>query len=490
MPVSAPHPVINLLYDDLLLTVAPAPPGLESVLTYTEKQMVKEWTPGSWFPEQTMVSGDVPLFTQLSTSPNIFQTYAGLLDHVVRFCIENGYQFRLMDDREEFPAPKLHLMSGFRFKQRELLTSFLMKKRSGMLRAPTRYGKTTLIKNTLRAFPDVCTVVTVPGVELLEQLYKDIKEALPHREVKMLGGGSGVKFPSRDITVCSMDSLHRCEHGMVRLLLIDEPHACVSDERAPEIAKFSLARKFGYGATLVGRFDGRDMLTEGLIGPMLVERTYTEAVSEGAICPIVVYMLKMPFDPWPCYKRTMAYNKLLHRSDHAAAVNARIMNEVLPAGWQTLSFIANENQAKTFQEAMPDSEVAMAKLMTKQERKAIVKRLEQHELRRCICSGIFSTGVTFHELRAIVMCSGGGGNITAIQKPGRVAEVRPGKKFGYVFDYLFEPRYSAYGHDAEWNSVVRDCWNRYAAYKDFGYEIHIINDLSEAREDLMRKEAA
>ncbi len=488
------HPPVNLLFDNLLLTIAPAPPGVEEVLTYVEKELQDVWKPGMWFPESEVVAGKIPLFSQLSGTPNIIQTYTGLLDRVVKWLLQHGYRPKMMDNRPEFPKPKLHLMHGFRFKQRELLTDFLMRGRSGMLRAPTRYGKTTLIINTLRAFPGVKTVVTVPGAELLTQLYDDIKKALPHREVKQIGGGSGTKWPSEDITVCSMDSLHRIDAGSVQLLLVDEPHACASDDRAEEFAKFDNARKYGYGATLIGRFDGRDLLTEALIGPMLVERSYADAVAEGAICPIVVYMLKVPFEDWSVAKRDTAYRHLLHRSPAAASLNAQILKDVLPAGWQALAFIANEHQANLYQEACPSAEIAMAKLMTKKERKAIVKRLENHELRRCICSGIFSTGVTFHELRAITMCSGGGGSITAIQKPGRVAEIRPGKKFGYVFDFIFEPTFNdpraKYRDDAEWQCVTRDCWNRYAAYKDFGYEVHIVDSLEAARNDLLMKEAA
>ena len=122
---------------------------------------------------------------------------------------------------------------------------------------------------------------------------KQLKEMLPNREVKGIFTGSRNSVPSNDITVCSFDSLQKINPEDVHLLLIDEPHASVSESRAPLLARFNNARIYGFGATLEGRYDGADKLIKGLIGPIHAARTFQEAVEEGAVCPIKVFFVKV-----------------------------------------------------------------------------------------------------------------------------------------------------------------------------------------------------
>jgi superfamily II DNA or RNA helicase len=372
-------------------------------------------------------------------------------------------------------------MCGFRFNQRQLISDVLLAECSGLLGAPTRYGKTTLIINTLRAFPGVCTVVTVPGSDLLGQLYEDIKAQLPHREVKMLGGKSKNKYPCDDITVCSMDSLHKCETGRVRLMLLDEPHACAAQSRSAEIAKFDMARKIGFGATVNGRFDGRDDLIEGMIGPLLAERTYLEALAEGAVCRLAILVLKIRFAPQPCRDRDHAYRKYLWLNEGMADIARFICREMLPSDWQTILFIKNEKQAELYLDAIkPEGTIAMAKRLKESERKDLLKMMEDDIVKRCLATDIYSQGVTFHDIKAIINLGGGGGSISCVQKPGRLAEIRPGKNVGVVFDFLFEseiPADDIYGAKSteRWNSLVVDSWARINTYKKKGYEIYIVD---------------
>ena len=340
---------------------------------------------------------------------------------------------------------------------------------------------TTIIKNVLRAYPGVNTVVTVPGDDVLEQLYQDIKEAMPKRNVVKLGGSKSAKGPSDDITVCSMDSLHRCDHLHTRLLLIDEPHSAVTDSRMPEFQKFVNARKLGFGATLDGRFDGRDMLIEGVIGPVLANRTYREAVAEGAIAPIRVLTLKVPFKDFPVKTRQGAYNRLVFNNYELNSTINELLRQVVPQDMQALVFINNEKQAEGMLEVCgAPNVIAMAKKMTSAQRAELVDKMKTNQISRCIASNIFSTGVTFSDLAVVVMAAGGGGSISAIQKPGRIAEVRPGKKYGFVIDFLrqcTDPE--AKGAETAWQMVIRDDQARLDTYRAKGYEVTVCEDIEE-----------
>lgn len=415
-------------------------------------------------------------------------THQGLWAIIANVCLENGIYFEYCDQRLIFPEPKWHLMDGFRCSQKELLTEFLSHNKSGLLEAPTRYGKTVLLINVLKVYAGLTTVLTMPGTSLLDQAVKELKEALPQRNIVKFGGGSRAKIPSEDITICTFDSLHRCDPGRVRLLLIDEPHECVTDSIIPEIMKFRHARRLGFTATTSGRFDGRDILIQGLIGPVLARRTYREAVDEGAICEIVVILLNFRINPESLRGVTThdaVYRHVVHENVCIAGTTAEVINTI-PANWQTLIFIENEKQARLLQAMVGENvPIAMAKLLTLKEREAFDESMRQGHITRCIASDIYSTGLTFHDLRVVVNAAGGGGSIGCIQKPGRLAEVRPGKKNGVLIDIQYldplpEDCKTRYPKGQEpWRFLTKDSIARIEVYQKKGYKILQANSIPE-----------
>lgn len=354
---------------------------------------------------------------------------------------------------------------------------------------------TTCLINTARAFPGLKTVVTAPGIDLLKQLQDDFVRAFPNRKITGLYTGSKHTIQSEDITIVSIDSLDKCDMHGTKLVLIDEPHAAVSESRAPVLARFINARKIGFGATLTGRFDNADILIKGCIGPVLSEVTYREARDMGAVAPIKVAFLRRKFDAFNAGHRDVAYNKLILQNPDFHKFIAQICREAIPPEWQTLIFIKNERQALGIHAEIPDGTIVMAKRLTTKERLAVTEQVKQNLVKRCICSDVYSQGVTFHEVRALINAGGGGGSISCVQKPGRLAEIRPGKKCGVVIDVLWDPQSSALksmrhlpltdaldmlpNPDANhWRAVVRDAWARHKIYEEKGYEISYHDDIA------------
>ena len=87
----------------------------------------------------------------------------------------------------------------------------------------------------------------------------------------------------------------------------------------------------------------------------------------------------------------------------------------------------------------------------------------------------------------MVNTSGGGGSISSVQKPGRLAQVIPGKQCGYLVDFLFEcvddPRDNkneVINNDTIlWSQVVSDCNARMRTYKKMGYEVVEVDSVNE-----------
>lgn len=344
--------------------------------------------------------------------------------------------------------------------------------------------------NTLRAFPTLPAVVVAPGVDLVRQLYDDITgpRGIKGRDVSLICTGSGKKAYQavNGITVCSADSLDKLDYSLPRLVLADEPHALVTDNRLEKINNFTRARRYGYGATLKGRFDQKDALITGVFGPVLANRTYTEAVKEGAICPITVLFVRVEISPVHYKDRNVAYRNILFLNPTMAEYVAQICRDVIPADFQTLIFIKQENQADLYLEHIgTEHALAMAKRMNSSERKELTARMndQSNPITRCLCTKIFIQGVTFHDLRVLINVEGGGNNTGAIQKPGRLAEIRPGKKRGIMIDFLFEPPYD-YGKNPEgpWAAPIKDSRNRMKAYKEIGYDIIEVDTIEELKE--------
>lgn len=473
--------MVHLLWSDDQLTIAPTSEAIENHLTFYEKKLVKV----GYKTKTQRVKRRI--FKRCEKRSDVIFTLQGFRQSMCRFLEEEGIPYEVSDLRQGLPCYKPNLMHGFRFSQEELLKDALDKDMSGLIGAPTRYGKTYLMLNTLRAYSGLTTVVTAPGADLIKQLYDDIREELPHRDVALIGAGSRKQYPSEDITVISMDSLHKADHGRTELLLIDEPHAAVTTTRLPQLNKFSKARRLGYGATLKGRFDGRDILIEGLIGPVLAERTYAQAVAEGAICPLRVYFIKVPLDRKLIdqrWTRTTAFKNLLFESDRIANIIKKICHEVIPEEWQTLIFIDQEKQAEFLLTYVgKEGSIAMAKrFKSKTEREEFMTLMKDSSIKRCLASNIYGQGVTFSDSRVMINAAGGGNNTMTIQKPGRLAEAIPGKKRGVIFDFYFEPspEGTAEKHYGEGvNMLFVDSRNRHKAYKEKGYEIEFVSNFTE-----------
>lgn len=418
------------------------------------------------------------MWTFVANHPRpVIQTSQGMWYRIKQACERNGWQFKMHDVRIPFPQPRLDLMNGFRFSQEALLREALLKNASGIIEAPTRWGKTHLIKNILKAYSGMPILVTAPGLDLLKQLQEQLTQLLPGREIKSMIDDK-TRYQGDDITIISMDSLHKADKGRTMLIVIDEPHALVTDGRMPEFLEFTKARKLAVGATPGGRFDNRDILIEGVIGPVLARRTFREAVEEGAICQIVVFMIDISCRTITKRKRRTILKEALFESPAVAEVMRRILTW-LPEDWQKMAFIKNEDSARFFQGQFPGSEIAMAKLLTKTQREDMRQRMAEGSIKLAFASDIYAQGLTFSDLMVLFNLGSGGPYVNAVQKPGRLAEIRPGKKAGYMFDFRFVPEAGATGstYPSELWGVIKEGEARREVYVNKGYRVRDVRTM-------------
>lgn len=473
------------------MMVYPDTPVVRKFLTLKYREMVKA------NGKTTFSNLTAPMYepTVTADGKHGLSSYQGFWRSLKEHLEELGNTVTVIDNRPAFPEPNFaKAILGLRPFQKSWIIRALMDNNSGLIGAPTRFGKSYGMTALCNAFPTCRTVVVAPGVSLCEQLYEHFLEVLPHRDVRGVYTGSRNKHQGPDITICSMDSMDKMDSDDTDLLIIDEPHAVVADERLPKLAAFTKSRKYGFGATLTGRFDKKDRLIEGLIGPVITNVTYKEAVSLGAISPLKVIMVKIPFSkdviPGARVERQTVYKRLLTQSAKTARLVKKIIDEVVPSDWQTMAFIMDEKQADFYmKEAFPPhGTIAMAKKMSPKERKDVTNRIATGELVRVLASNIYVQGITFPDLKVVINLAGGGANTTAIQKPGRLLQVRPGKNYGVMIDFIFECVDSAQEDrkSPPYMGIVGESWARHKAYADIGYDIEFVSSAEQAAEIVRR----
>lgn len=487
-PPPSPYRLCNyiILRDDSAMSVYPVTDELKKFLTLQFREMVKVG-----FKTQ-FVHRSEPLYKIVTRGDGqeVAQTYQGLWKETFEFLRSKNRTVQLLD--LSIPPEPISIdaaLRGLTLSQQALLRHALEQNLSGLIGAPTRYGKTYLMAGACRAYNGRKIVVTAPGIDLCEQIVADLQKIMPDRNVIGIYTGSKKRTQGDDITVCSVDSLEKCDPGSTDLLLIDEPHAMVADGRLPMIHRFFRSKKIGFGATLDGRFDKKDRLITALIGPVLANKTYLEAVAEGSISPLKVVFIKVPFSkdavPGRCDRET-TWKRLLTQSSKVASIVKTLCDECIPRDWQTMVFIKDEKQADyLFAEAMdPTCSVAMAKKLKPKPRKELTARIASNEVSRVLASNIYVQGVTFPDLKVVINAASGGATTSAIQKPGRLLQKRKGKKYGVMIDLLYE----CVDADQEdrrnpaYQALIGECWARHKAYEKIGYDIVIAKGVAHLKE--------
>ena len=484
-------------FDEGSAKIFPLTHDLTELLTITMRALVPDGRGG-----RTQTTTREPLFT---TELDDFgfewvSCDQGVWKELTEHLRKKGHSVLLEDFRQPFPKPDIDAaMRCLRDYQKPWIRKALEADVSGLVGAVTRFGKTYGMESICHAYPDLYTIIVAPGRTLCKQIYDHFSDAFcpdrgtgrrPTREIAGIYSNGPSKQPasrSNGITIVSADSLHKIDASKVQLLIADEPHALVTPTRLDAMRDFYQARKYGFGATLNGRFDKGDAKITAYFGSVLSNVSYLEAVEMGAVSRLKVLFLKVPFSkdtvPGNNTKREIVMKRLLQQSSNTAALVKRVMHEAIPDDFQTMAFIVDENQGNFYLEhSMPaDGNLVMAKLMKPKQQDKVTEDIAAGVYKRVLASNMYVQGITFPTLQVVVNLASGGGNTTAIQKPGRLLQCQPGKNYGVLIDLMFECRDEEMDHrrNPPYKGIIGECWARQKAYKSIGYEIEYIDTIED-----------
>ena len=493
------EPIVELGDGYVAVKMDLIPSGLKKRLQYW-KRTVGSWVPGKGrqingetvelFQDEKVVSGTGICVSKLTTLP-------GFANRVMRTLQEEGYRFSVQDRRTRIPEVQwADAMRGLRPYQKEIVYKALYSG-GGIVAASTGAGKTCMASAIIRGYShdDMCNrgtplaVMTCTDKDIARKNWQDLQGWLPDREVGLIM--SGVNQPSMDVQVITTDSLHRIDPDQIGILIVDEVHTVATEARSAKILAARKALKWGLSATPGGRFDGGDLLTEGLVGPVICEFTYKDGIAAGALVPVTVYWVEMP-EP-DCGLRAFnglktrdaCYRQAVTRSNSQNAATIEILKRI-PTEMQSLCIMQLTDQmnrlvgmypgiryihAKTTDAELVDAGQNNLLGISTKERKQIYDDFASGRIRQILSTAVYKQGVNFPDLQVIVCPGGGGSDIAAAQIPGRGSRKIAGKDHAWLIDFWhpWDVRLDSKGR-AKSGFVLHDDEKRAAKYHELGFE--------------------
>lgn len=391
---------------------------------------------------------------------------AGLTSRAVGALTANGGCVTKQDLRTQpiLPPPALDRLDFARLKDRpdqKACLAAIFTNDMGLIEAPTAFGKTFLIGQVVRAYPTVPIIVSSYRQDVVKSIYHRLQRSgdVPFGELGLM---SGHRRDPRRVTVSTVDSLDRLNLSQCRLFIYDEAHEAAAERRSARISQVHSAHIFGLSATVAGRSDGSDLVTEAMFGPLIYRLSYQDAAEEGHVASIevVIYPVfgrKVPTDDDVQQYRHGIWRNALRNGHIAAAAS-----ESYAAGRQTLIIVDKVEHALYLKRyhledwpivhgSVDPEQISAFKgldllphgtswLCTAEQRDRYRRDFEHGALRRAIATNVWSTGVDFTHLDTLIRGDAQSGAIPSTQIPGRLARGVSGTLVD--FDDKFDDRFA------------------------------------------------
>ncbi len=328
----------------------------------------------------------------------------------------------------------------------------------GVIDAPAGYGKSFLIVQMCKMWPNARFIICSPYTDVILDFYATLKELFGPNQVGLVGaGGHGAE--SRIVCAIS-NSLSKCKLNQVDFFLFDEVHRAAAPATAKLIATINNSRMYGFSASVTGRSDGSDLETEGMFGPVIGRLDYQQAQAAGAVVPIVVVV-------YPCahlqnqdFKLPVARDRnLIWRNQQRNALIRDMVRDARRA-WgddiQILISVSKVDHAIHLGALLPDFTLVYggggidaadlarwekAKLIQPGVHPLTAKTREEHkqnfrngDLKCVIATEVWSTGVSFPKINVMIRADGSGASIGHTQWSGRLTRTSEGKSVGILLD--------------------------------------------------------
>lgn len=278
-----------------------------------------------------------------------YYTYAGLAEYLsakTGIPVENEVRYPQLNSIpwENVPPYKPHEFQSIS-KER------LMAARHAGVEIGTGLGKSFIIQLLCREY-GVKTIVMTPSTSISEQLYRSFVHAFGKKRVGKFFDGK--KESNKLITIANAQSLTKVTPGtphydnlsQVKMFIADESHQCPANTLASVCIGVGQAAPYRYffSATQL-RADGRDMMLEGITGPIVYKKTVLEGVNEDLLAKPIFRIVKTTSESkYQSSDANQMTRTHLYYNDNVNKKIGKVVNASVDAGRPVLVLIEEVEQ--------------------------------------------------------------------------------------------------------------------------------------------------
>lgn len=371
-------------------------------------------------------------------------THKGLVPNIIDYCIESNYTAEFSDEYlnpfkriSSFSAKKLKVPHTFRDFQLNCF-NIAMKKKRQVFVSSTGSGKSLMIYSIMRAmlYENKKTLIIVPTISLVEQLYKDFDGYSNKDEVfnakdlvhKIHSGAE--KNSDLPVTISTWQSLQKLPaeyFKQFRCVIADEVHLFDAKACTTIMDKCTKAfNRFGFTGTLK-ESKTHELSLIGLFGPVTHLSNTSELIKEGILSEMDIKCITLKhkttnnlISSSTNYHEEMQY---LFQHERRREFLSNLCKKT--TGNTLLLFFAVEKHGIPMHEMMkdqiPEKDVHLIYGGTGVHAREEIRELTENSNDKIIVAsvGVFSTGINIKNIHNIVLASPTKSTVRILQSIGR-----------------------------------------------------------------------
>lgn len=315
----------------------------------------------------------------------------------------------------------------------------------GYVKLPTGTGKTVIFTELIEA-AGLKTLIVVPREILLTQTQEKIAEFAPTLDTGLVYAGA--KQYGHKVTIITYDSFVAClESGFIDpkeydLLILDEAHRGLSDNRRQAIDKFPHALKVGFTAT--PEFSEKKKV-ENILPDCIAEMSIREAVEQGMLCSFVSGIIETNVDLSGIqvnqdgeYDEEMLEKAIDVETRNRGAVE---IYKKLASGKKAVTYCVGVEHAKHVANAFQNSDIPAAAIwgeMPTADKKELFKKYKSGEIKVLCNADLLVEGFDDCEVCLCINLRPTRSPVMAEQRGGRALRLDENNldKTAYIVDFL------------------------------------------------------
>ena len=378
------------------------------------------------------------------------QFLTGFLPRVIKECNRRNIHLEIEGNLEKLPY-KLPLAypSIKLFADQEALVTTALREQRGVIQSPTGTGKTVICYAIIAPLMPCKALVICPSKSIMTQTAQEFQEKFGMKASMV---GDGVKDLSGDVVVGLINSLARLNPDQIATLfdvvIVDESHhtASFSGQYFQFLTNCLAPMRIGLTATVDKIGSERGMAAEGLLGPVIGQFTFRDAVAANRIVKPKVVLLAVPinmnirqYTRWnEIYDIGVVFNRIRN------TIIAEYVAEQAKEGNTCMVFVKLLSHADLLvdiieKEGVPCEYVAGS--VGNSERERIKIALETKKIMCVVATQAFREGVNVPSLNIVINAAGYKEEKAALQMAGRVLRISEGKTDGIYVDFLDDGKY-------------------------------------------------